>query len=141
MVLQLNDDLYQLEELTAEHYNDPAFLEYLAEDGYDIESLQQMSPEMQELFFKKIGKAFKSVGKKIGSGVKKAATTVGKGVVKAGKTVGKGTVIAGKAIAKVAPKVGKIALKVGDTYLDVMAKAAEIAAPIAGMIPGYGPML
>merc|ERR1712187_484434 len=39
-----------------------------------------MTPEMQDLFFKKAWRKIKKVGKKIGGGIKKATGVIGKGL-------------------------------------------------------------
>jgi hypothetical protein len=94
-------------------------MELLEIGGYDMSELDDMTEEQQELFFKKIGRAFKKAGRGIKTAAKKTGSFMKKKALPVLKKVG----------------------KVGEKVLDGVAKAAPIAAPIAGMIPIVGPGL
>lgn len=66
----------KLQELEAEDFENENFIQYLMDEGYDLEGLEDMTAEEQELFFNKIGDAFKKAGNAIVDTTKKVAPKV-----------------------------------------------------------------
>jgi len=87
-------------------------------------------------FFKKLFKKVKRGVKKVAKGIKKGVRKVTKGITKGAKKLIK-KLPGGKYVVKVAGKIKKVALKAAKPIL----KLGKKLAPIAAVIPGYGPVI
>lgn len=124
---------------------DPSEYQYVAKTGSpragataisDDGDVYQYHPQFQgELggFFKKL---FKKIGKKVRKAVKWVAKKVKKGVRWLVKKLP-----GGKWLLKMFDKLKKIAMKLVKPLMKFVGKYAKKLAPIAAMIPGYGPAI
>jgi hypothetical protein len=97
------------EELNEDDLTNEDMMELLDAADYDMSALNEVSPEMQDLFFKKIRRGLK----KFGRGAKKGFKKVG--------------------------KVAKKGWKIGGKVLGGAAKVGKFIKPFAPMIPVVGP--
>jgi hypothetical protein len=117
----------------------PFDFDYLQQVNYPYPGMLALSDvgdlyEYDQLsgLFSRIKRGFKKLGKKIKKGVRKVAKKVKKVLSKTKF---------GRAIIKVAGKIHKVAMKLVKPLSKVVGKFAKKLAPIAAMIPGYGPAI
>lgn len=91
-------------------------------------------------FFKKLFKKAKKGVKKIGKGIAKGAKALHKGVVNISKKL-ISKLPGGKYLVKMYNKIHKVAMKLVKPLVKFVGKFAKKLAPIAALLPGYGPAI
>lgn len=109
---------------------------HMATYGQPYHGMPALGDEGQQYTYDGFSGFFKKLARKIKKGIKKGIKAVGRGIKKVIKKIP-----GGKYLVKLGQKLKKVALKFTKPLIKFVGKYAAKLAPVASLIPGYGPAI